>query len=312
MDSYRARLIGMGEKNRLVRALPQLHERKANIHGACIKLLTDNPEFKEAWEDNFKFMDEDIRPHARIFAVSDGGRLSVLYNQLSKTVIVRNCGYYGWVKSIALALASDFFEDYASRQRRYSIHGAFVDLGGRGLALIGPPGMGKTTLTYGLLTGNDANYLADDWFFVRFMGNDAVAYASEKNSYIREDLAKSWPAFSEKLRHVRLDKRGRGVADMKLVLGEGRIRDESVLGAIVLLKRDKHDKQMMRKLLPKEALSFMLKNDFCNPHQLVRTKEKLKLRADFFRELFTLVPVYLLNTCEKPQETLAQLRGISR
>ena len=96
MDSYRARLIGMGEKNRLVRALPQLHERKANIHGACIKLLTDNPEFKEAWEDNFKFMDEDIRPHARIFAVSDGGKLSVLYNRLSKTAIVRNCGYYGW------------------------------------------------------------------------------------------------------------------------------------------------------------------------------------------------------------------------
>ena len=49
------------------------YERKANIHGACVKFLTDNPNFKEEWEDNFKFMNEDIRPHAKIFSVEDSG-----------------------------------------------------------------------------------------------------------------------------------------------------------------------------------------------------------------------------------------------
>lgn len=309
MEKYRAKAISTKECEKFTHALPQLYERKANIHGACVKLLTDNPDFKEAWEDNFKFMGEDIRPHARIFAIGKGGKLSVRYDPGSKTAIVENCGYYGWVKSIALALVSDFFEDYASLQRRYSIHGALVDFSGRGMALIGPSGTGKTTLTYGLLSGA-GNYLADDWFFVRFMGGDAVAYASEKNSYVREDLARSWPEFGKRLRHVRLDGRRRGIADMKLVLGEGRIRDESVLRAVVLLKRDGKDPVALRKLRAEEALDYLGRNDFCNPHQLIRNRKKAVLRKGFFRNLFRHVPAYLLNTIEKPGESLARLRNL--
>jgi len=309
MESYKVRQISIEEKNRLTRRLPQLFERKANIHGACVKLLTDNRGFKEAWEDNFRFMDEEVRPHARIFAVGSGKEISVLYDRASRTVIVKNCAYYGWVKSIALALASDFFEDYSSLQRRYSIHGALVDFCGSGIAIIGPSGTGKTTLTYGLLSDRQANYLADDWFFVRFMGQGVVAYSSEKNAYVRDDLAKAWPEFSGKLRGVERDSRGRGIADMKHVLGEGRLRDESSLRAVVLLKRDSGDRRAFRRLSAKEALSFMLQNDFCNPHQLVRSAQKMRLRKAFFRELFSLLPVYLLNTTEKPHQSLARIRG---
>ena len=71
------------------------YERKANIHGACVKLLTDNYDFKEEWEDNFKFINEDIRPHAKIFSVDDGRKL-VMYEPLSKICIIKNCDYYGW------------------------------------------------------------------------------------------------------------------------------------------------------------------------------------------------------------------------
>ena len=53
-------------------------------------------------------MNEDIRPHAKIFSVVDGGKLRVMYEPLSKTCIIKNCDYYGWIKSIALAAISDF------------------------------------------------------------------------------------------------------------------------------------------------------------------------------------------------------------
>jgi len=310
MAKYRARIIGAEERERLLSRLPPLYGRKANIHGACVKLLTDSRGFKDAWEDNFRFMDEEVRPHARVFAIGGKGRLSVDSEPLSKTAIVRNCDYYGLVKSIALAAAADYFEGYSSLQRRHSVHGAFVDFGGRGLAIIGPSGTGKTTLTYGLLAGKGANYLADDWFFVRFMGGGAVAFASEKNSYVREDLAREWGGFFARLSQVGMDSRGRGIADMKLMLGEGRIRSESVPGAIVLLERDRKSGRTLEKLGQGEALSFMLKNDFCNPHQLVRTAKRRKARAEFFRELFSLAPAYILNTVETPAESLARLKGI--
>ena len=168
------------------------YERKANIHGACVKLQTDNYDFKEEWEDNFKFMNEDIRPHAKIFSLDDGGDLSVMYEPDSKTCIIKNCDYYGWIKSIALASISDFFEEYNAVHRRYSVHGSVVDYNGHAIAIIGPPGTGKSTLTYGLLQNNDFNYISDDWFFTRIFKNGAIVYSSEKNSYIRDDIINVW------------------------------------------------------------------------------------------------------------------------
>jgi hypothetical protein len=65
-----------------------------------------------------------------------------------------------------------------------------------------------------------------------------------------------------------------------------------------------------RQLSPKEASSFMLKNDFCNPHQLVRSKAKKAQRTRFFKELFKRAPVYLLNTIETPAESLERLKRL--
>src|SRR3989338_9759023 len=110
-NSYKVELISPEQKETEMRRIYKdaLYQKKADIHGTCVKFFTDNKEFKEMWEDNFKPMLDGIRPHCRIFSVSDSTKkLRVLYEPLSKTVIVKNCGYYGWVKRIALALVADF------------------------------------------------------------------------------------------------------------------------------------------------------------------------------------------------------------
>ncbi len=308
--SYKVEIISQKSKEKIMNKVysTRLYERKAAIHGTCIKFFTDEKEFKEMWEDNFDQMPDWVRPHGRIFSIK-GKKLRVRYEPLSKTVIIEGCNYYGWIKSIALAVAADFLEDFTSEHRRYSVHGSFVDQHGRGIAMMGTSGAGKTTLTYGLLLDRGFSLLTDDWFFVRFANSDNLIYSSERNSYIRDDLGKIWPQYQKFLKGVKKDRKSRAVIDVKRLLGENRIRKGSNLMKIVLLTRDSA-LPPFKKLSPKAAIDFMVQNDFCNPHQLVRTKEKMEKRKAFFAELFRRVPVYLLNTIETPQESLGRLRQL--
>jgi hypothetical protein len=312
MSGYQVEILSPESKDAMFEEVASKvkFERKANIHGACVKLLTDNPDFKEEWEDNFKFMNEDIRPHTKLFSIEDGGELQVMYEPVSKTCIVKNCDYYGWIKSIALAAISDFFEEYHSVHRRYSVHGSTVDYNGHAIAIIGPPGTGKSTLTYGLLQNEDFNYISDDWFFTRIFKNADVIYSSEKNSYIRDAIINVWPCFTEELQRVKLDTKGRGIADVN-TLFKGRTRESSTLQSVVLLERDPNHPPFVR-LNMEEAVDFMIKNDFCNPHQLIRNKRKFKLRSNFFREVFSKLDVYLLNTIETPDESLQRIKELAK
>lgn len=312
MDGYEVEIISPSRKDELFQEVVDKvrFERKANIHGACVKLLTDNQNFKEEWEDNFKFMNEDIRPHSKIFSIEDGGKLQVIYEPISKTCIIRNCDYYGWIKSIALAVISDFFEEYHSVHRRYSVHGSVVDYSGHCMAIIGPPGTGKTTLTYGLLQDQDFNYISDDWFFIRLFENGVMVYASEKNSYIRDDLAHVWKGFSEIINQVKLDPQGRGIADVNTLFGD-RVRESSTIKTVVLLERN-HDNPPFREIDSTEAVKFMVNKDFCNPHQLIRNKRKFELRREFFHELFSKTEVYILNTIETPAQSLDRIKLLAK
>lgn len=310
MEKYTVEIITPKAKDELMKKIysPALYERKAVIHGTCVKFFTDSHDFKDMWEDNFDPLPDWIRPHARLFSIKGPG-LKVRYEPVSKTVIMEGCDYYGWVKSIALALVADFLEDFTSEHRRYSVHGSFIDRKGQGIAIIGPSGSGKTTLTYGLLLDKKNNFITDDWFFVRMIDGDTLVYSSERNSYIRGDLGTSWPQYADRLKGIQKDMQDRAVVDVRRLLGGERIRTDSELSATVLLTRDK-SLPPFQELEREDSLSFMEKNDFCNPHQLIRTKEKLEKRRNFFKEFFSNAPVYLLNTIETPKESLNRIKKL--
>ncbi|MGC9060237.1 MAG: HPr kinase/phosphorylase, partial [Thermoplasmata archaeon] len=253
-----------------------------------------------------------IKSHGRVIAYysfKEGDGERVLYDPYTKTAILLNVGYYGYVKSIALGVAGDVLEDEHSI---FSIHGACIDLGGKGVSIIAPSGTGKTTHAFGLLQMNGAKLISDDWHFVRIFGREFVAYTSEKNCYIRDDLSKIWPEYNYIVEKIDLDKEGRGVADIRWLIGREHVRESTVLAKVILLKRENEDPKIIRKLEVEEALDYMQKNSYCNPHLLVKNERKERLRRGFFRSLFSGTEVYLVNTILPPLETQEKIRELVR
>lgn len=308
---YQVLLITPDKKDELLQNLKNnvFYEKKAELAGACIKLNTDNHEFKDMWSDNFKQMSDYIRPHGRVFALSDDKGFRVLYEPVSKTCFIFNSDYYGYVKSLALAVAGDFLEEYVSIHSRHSVHGAAIDFKGRGVSIIAPSGMGKTTHSYGLLLKKGSRLVSDDWYYTRILGDIVLARSSERNCYIREDIASIYPEFKDLVKTKNLDKQGRAIADIRHVLGVSRAKDETCIEKVLFLKRDPQD-ELYYELSSKNALDYIVENDFCNPHQLVRDERKLRIRTTFFKEYFERVKTYMVNTVTPPKETQATVRKI--
>jgi hypothetical protein len=279
--SYRVQLIGLEEKNQLLRQYESrlLYTGKADIYGCCIKLLTELENVKDLWEDNFFNMSEYTRSHGRLLVLEDAGQpLTVKYEPYTKTAFLINVDYYGWVKSIALALAGDVLED---EHGIYSVHGAAIDVGSVGVSIVAPSGTGKTTHSWGLLRQRNARLVSDDWYFVRLSNREPLAFGSEKNCYINADIGKIWNEYERLVDKARFDAKGRAVVNVRWIVGNGGVIPLVTLRKIILLKRDSNDKTVVTKLDADEALRYVVEHDFCNPHQLVRDERKLQLRADF-------------------------------
>ncbi len=308
--SYHVQLIVPDEKDKLLQQYNDrfLYTSKADVYGCCIKLLTDMENVKSQWEDNFFSMNENTRSHGRLVVLEERGEpLAVKYEPYTKTAFLTNVDYYGWVKSIALAVAGDILEDEHSI---YSVHGAALDVGCMGVSIIAPSGTGKTTHSWGLLRLPQARLVSDDWYFVRLSSREPLAFGSEKNCYIEANIGKIWNEYERLVDKARFDEKGRAVVNVRWIVGSGGVIPLVTMKKIVLLKREPEDKNIVTHLNGENALKYVVAHDFCNPHQLVRDERKLRLRTDFFRRYFEKTNVYLVNTTGTPQETQAEIRKL--
>ncbi len=308
--SYSVQLIGPEEKDRLLDGYEPrlLYTSKVEIYGCCIKLLTESEDTKNKWEDNFYSANENTRSHGRLIVLSEPGQpLSVRYDPYTKTAFLINVDYYGWVKSIALALAGDVLED---EHRIYSVHGAALDISCLGVSIIGPSGTGKTTHSWGLLRIPTARLVSDDWYFVRLSSREPLAFGSEKNTYIQADIGKIWNVYERLVDKAQLDQRGRAVVNVRWIVGSGGVIPMATIHKVILLKRDPSDVNIVTPLSVDEAIQFLSSHNFCNPHQLVIDNRKIALRTNFFRRLFEHADVYLVNTTGTPLETQDEIRAL--
>ena len=302
--AYNIETISLERKEELAEqyAGQVLYEVKSEIYGCCIKLLSGSRQVKESWEESFYSASQSIRSHGRIYALEDKAveENRVYYDPLSRSCFIFNMDYYGWIKSLALSLAGDILEDNHSI---YSVHGACLDLKGRGVCILGGSGAGKTPHTYGLLRRPEARAVSDDWFIARIFGDDILAFGSEKNFYIRADLADSWKEYSEMVEGAAFDQKGRAVVDLRWVVGKGRILPLTTLQTVIILKRDPSQRETVREMEPSLALGILEENDYFNPHLLVKNDFKRRLRSNFFGKLLARARVYEVNTKGTPEES---------
>lgn len=308
---YTITLISTDERERLMEELlPRVrYEIKSDLYGCCIKMLTDDHATKDTWGDNFYAISQNIRSHGRLLVFKNDAYApdTVLFDPFSRTAFLFNFTYYGWIKSLALSLAGDILEDHHGI---FSMHGACVDIGGAGLCIIGAPKAGKTTQTYGLLQDPHTRIVADDWFFSRVYGPDILAYSSEKNFYIGDDLGTIWKEFGGLVPDGQFDHNGRAIADIRWVIGKGRILPMTTLKTIIVLKRDPADSTISRTLDPDTGLKLFVENRYFNPHILVHNPFKTRIRNRYVAELLNRTTVYLVNTTGTPQETQKMIRSL--
>ncbi len=307
-SSYFVQIITPQEKEKLFQQYENrfLYTDKAEVYGCCVKLLTEVKQVHDKWEDNFYTMSENTRSHGRIVVMEEPGQpLNVKYDPYTKTAFLTNVDYYGWIKSITLAVAGDVLED---EHRIYSVHGAAIDLGCMGISIIAPSGTGKTTHSWGLLRLPNGRLVSDDWYFVRLSSREPLAFGSEKNCYINADIGKIWNEYERLVDKAIFDQRGRAVVNVRWIVGAGGVIPMTTMKKIILLKRDKEDKRIVTSLSADEALQYLLDHDFCNPHQLVRDQRKIELRKEFFRRYFQQTEVFLVNTTRTPAETQTEIR----
>ena len=302
--AYKIEIISIERKEELAEKYANqiLYEVKSEIYGCCIKLLTGSSLVKEAWGESFYSASQNIRSHGRIYVLEDKSieENLVCYDPLSRSCFIFNMDYYGWIKSLALSLAGDILEDNHSI---YSVHGACLDLGGKGVCILGGSGAGKTTHTYGLMRRPNVRVVSDDWFFARIFGEDILAFGSEKNFYIRADLADIWKEFSGMVDRAVFDQKGRAVVDLRWLVGKGRILPLTTLQTVIILKRDQSQTETVRQMEAGQALAVLEGNDYFNPHLLVKNEFKRRLRSRFFGKLLASTRVFEVNTKGTPEES---------
>lgn len=266
------------------------YEWNANIAGVVVQLRTNVRHLHEFWIENWypTELESDLEPHAILYAIDGiaGREPRAFYNPESKTCIIVNCDSYDQVRKWALGMVTDIVERVSET---HTVHGACIDLDGRALAIVAPPGVGRGTLCYGIVQNEGARIHSNDFFLVRYTTREAIADISERKFYVRTRAARSYaylsPLFDQsKLENVvtrkedclnqeceNLDscdldrgethcywasKYSRAMLDPYWIGGVGKYTKRTSLGWLVILRKD-NISPLIEDLKPDDALKYL-------------------------------------------------------
>jgi hypothetical protein len=189
---------------------------QAVVGGMPVTLQTNSRHAANFWARNWflsdpSAVDEAHRrygvPVVRMWCAierRDPDSAGAYYCDQTRECVFWNTDYYGQMKSWALGAAGAELARYDI----HSIHGAVVEVNGRGVLIIAPTGTGKSTYTQ-LLAHFDrvdprcrGRINSDDWVYVR----DGVATPSERHIYVRTNAVRDDldpAAMPEDMRHLK-------------------------------------------------------------------------------------------------------------
>ncbi|MCJ7635081.1 hypothetical protein MUP77_22160 [Candidatus Bathyarchaeota archaeon] len=321
-------LISVKRRDQLVDYCQQFvkYEEEASFNGIKIRLRTNIEHINDFWIENWYVGCPDIRNHAEIYTIDDGGKITAedifekpvekpeinagaVYNPETKTTIVLNTDYYGETKPTSLAMAADILED---RFGVLSVHGASAAIDGKGYLLIGPTNAGKTTHSYGpIFYHPKGEFHQDDWIFVRFFAGKAFGCASERKFYMRTNSIQNYPWLEAIFRENKLENitpdaprenflpgLPRVMVDPKHIVSPEKVVNEVRIFKTFLLSRNPKEKMVIRSLEPEEAVEILRNapEKWHNNYLTTFGQRKDARRAELFKKLFEVAEPYLVNT----------------
>ena len=173
------------------------YRSKANLNDVTVEFWGNSQHQYDFWKLNWWDADAKKVPEARIFSAFgvDGVEPSAYYCPETNESVFFNTEYYGQCKSWALGMAAAVLED---KRDTHSIHGACVDVDGKGVIIVAPTGTGKTTQSFKLMELSGGRIVGDDWVYIDHSEGNRLGYLigrqPEKSLYMRTDaqLTKPW------------------------------------------------------------------------------------------------------------------------
>ncbi|MBT7616717.1 MAG: pyridoxal phosphate-dependent aminotransferase [Calditrichaeota bacterium] len=181
-----------------VMSYDRYHEWNVSIGGVILKLATNSPHLVKMWTDNWypSSLESDLEPHGIIYGIKDapGRQESAFYNAETRSGVIYNTAYYPQLHSMALGMV----DSIASRMfDTFLIGGSCIDVNGRGVALISPPGTGGSTHFANLMRHKESKLHSLNGFFIRWAGGEPVADSLERKILMRTDMTHHLPELTE-------------------------------------------------------------------------------------------------------------------
>lgn len=164
------------------------YEWNARVGGAVLQLRTNAVHLNDFWVENFPPApgEAGVKPHGILYAVDGvaGREPRAFYHEGTRTAVLVNSDHYGTLRGLALGLAMDIGARADGTGAAGAVRGMSVDLDGRGLVLVGPPGTKKTELFFELLADPRFKLHSNDIVFVEVAGGRAAADSVERKLFV--------------------------------------------------------------------------------------------------------------------------------
>jgi hypothetical protein len=170
---------------------------RANLNGVVVEFHGNSQHQYDFWKLNWNEAKPGSPTNASIISAYgvENFEPSAFYCPETHESLFFNTEYYGQCKSWALGMAAAVLE---RTRNTHSIHGACVEVDGKGVIIVAPTGTGKTTQAFKLMEAPGGRIVGDDWVYIDHTEGQRLGHLvgrqPEKSLYMRTEsqLNKEW------------------------------------------------------------------------------------------------------------------------